>query len=84
MKHLSQFILVIFLIFQFSALSSCEKTEPQPQPEPEIVLTGILKTLQKEHPRLLLTETRLQELKTLSNTDTKLEKIRCRCGGPGR
>ena len=74
MKHLSQFILVIFLIFQFSALSSCEKTEPQPQPEPEIVLTGILKTLQKEHPRLLLTETRLQELKTLSNTDTKLKR----------
>ena len=74
MKHLSQFILVIFLIFQFSALSSCEKTEPQPQPEPEIVLTGILKTLQKEHPRLLLTETRLQELKTLSNTDARLKK----------
>ena len=74
MKHLNQFILVIFLIFQFSALSSCEKTETQPQPEPEIVLTGILKTLQKEHPRLLLTETRLQELKTLSNTDARLKK----------
>jgi hypothetical protein len=74
MKHLSQFILVIFLIFQFSALSSCEKTEPQPQPEPEIVLTGILKTLQKEHPRLLLTETHLQELKTLSNNDAKLKR----------
>jgi len=74
MKRFNPILLVAFLIFQFSAFSSCEKTEPQPQPEPEIVLTGILKTLQKEHPRLLLTETRLQELKTLSNTDAKLKK----------
>ena len=74
MKRFNPILLIAFLIFQFSALSSCEKTEPQPQPEPEIVLTGILKTLQKEHPRLLLTETRLQELKTLSNTDTRLKK----------
>lgn len=74
MKLLSQFILLLFLIFQFSTLSSCEKTEPQPQPEQEIVLTGILKTLQKEHPRLLLTDARLQELKTISNTDARLKK----------
>lgn len=74
MKRFNPILLVAFLIFQFSAFSSCEKTETQPQPEPEIVLTGILKTLQKEHPRLLLTEIRLQELKTLSNTDAKLKK----------
>lgn len=74
MKRFNPILLVAFLIFQFSAFSSCEKTEPQPQPEPEVVLTGILKTLQKEHPRLLLTETRLQELKALSNTDTRLKK----------
>ncbi len=74
MKRFNPILLVAFLIFQFSAFSSCEKTETQPQPEPEIVLTGILKTLQKEHPRLLLTETRLQELKTLSNTDARLKK----------
>jgi len=74
MKRFNPILLIAFLIFQFSALSSCEKTESQPQPEPEIVLTGILKTLQKEHPRLMLTETRLQELKTLSNTDARLKK----------
>lgn len=74
MKRFNPILLIAFLIFQLSAFSSCEKAEPQPQPEPEIVLTGILKTLQKEHPRLLLTETRLQELKTLSNTDTRLKK----------
>lgn len=74
MKRFNPILLVAFLIFQFSAFSSCEKTETQPQPEPEIVLTGILKTLQKEHPRLLLTETRLQELKTLSNADARLKK----------
>lgn len=74
MKRFNPILLVAFLIFQLSAFSSCEKTETQPQPEPEIVLTGILKTLQKEHPRLLLTETRLQELKTLSNTDAQLKK----------
>jgi len=75
MKQLSQFILLLFLIFQSQALSSCAKNDtPQPATEPEVVLTGILKTLQKEHPRLLLSETRLQELKTLSNTDARLKK----------
>lgn len=74
MKRFNPIIFVAFLVFQLSAFSSCEKTETQPQTEPEIVLTGILKPLQKEHPRLLLTETRLQELKTLSNTDARLKK----------
>jgi hypothetical protein len=74
MKRINPILLIAFLIFQFSALSSCDKTEAQPQPEPEIQLTGILKTLQKEHPRLLLTDVRLQELKTLSTTDSNLKK----------
>ena len=37
-------------------------------------LTGILSTLKIEHPRLLLTDARLQELKTLSLSDTRLKK----------
>jgi len=73
MKRINQILLFVFLFFQFSTLSSCEKTEPT-VPETEIKLTGILTTLQKEHPRLLLTDARLQELKTLSNTDARLKK----------
>lgn len=74
MNRLKQIVVIILLLFQFSILPSCEKTEAQPIPEPEVELTGILKTLQKEHPRLLLTDARLQELKNLSNTDAKLKK----------
>ncbi|MBW8330640.1 MAG: heparinase II/III family protein [Prolixibacteraceae bacterium] len=74
MNRLKQIVVIALLLFQFSVLPSCEKTGAQPVPEPEIELTGILKTLQKEHPRLLLTDARLQELKTLSNTDLKLKK----------
>ena len=74
MNRLKQTFVIAFLFFQFLVLPSCEKTEAKPVPEPEIELTGILKTLQKEHPRLLLTDARLQELKTMSNTDAKLKK----------
>lgn len=74
MNRLKQIVVIALLLFPFSVLPSCEKTGDQPVPEPEIELTGILKTLQKEHPRLLLTDARLQELKTLSNTDAKLKK----------
>lgn len=74
MNRLKRIVVIALLLFQFSVLPSCEKTGDQPVPEPEIELTGILKTLQKEHPRLLLTDARLQELKTLSNTDLKLKK----------
>jgi hypothetical protein len=74
MNRLKQIVAIALLLFQISVLPSCEKTGDQPVPEPEIELTGILKTLQKEHPRLLLTDARLQELKTLSNTDAKLKK----------
>lgn len=67
----------IFLILVFVLVSSfsCKNKElPVPVPETEVKLTGILATLHKEHPRLLLTDVRLQELKTLSNTDTRLKK----------
>lgn len=74
MNRLKQTVVIGLLFIQFSILPSCEKTGDQPEPEPEIELTGILKTLQKEHPRLLLTDTRLQELKTLGNTDAKLKR----------
>ncbi|HCY41580.1 MAG TPA: heparinase [Prolixibacteraceae bacterium] len=74
MNRLRQISVIAFLFIQLSVLHSCEKTEAQAVPEPEIELTGILKTLQKEHPRLLLTDARLQELKTMSNTDAKLKK----------
>ena len=75
MKKLNQFILIFFLVFQLSTLASCEKSEKiAPAKVPEIELTGILTTMQREHPRLLLTDVRLAELKTLSNTDIKLKK----------
>lgn len=64
----------ISLILLISFLSSCKKTEAQQQPEPQIQLTGILKTLRAEHPRLLLTDARLQELKTMAATDPRLKR----------
>lgn len=75
MKRIN-FIVALSLFLQLSFFTSCKKTEAQPQPEPEpvIELTGILKTLQLGHPRLLLTDARLQELKTLSLTDAHLKK----------
>jgi hypothetical protein len=73
MKRQTIIFILLFGLLQLSALSSCKKPE-QPVLEPEIKLTDILTTLQKEHPRMLLTDTRLQELKTLSNTDAKLKK----------
>jgi hypothetical protein len=75
MKRQIKYFLILIGIFQFSILLSCNNQEgADPVPEPEIKLTGILTTLQKEHPRLLLTDVRLQELKTLSKTDARLQK----------
>jgi hypothetical protein len=57
-------------------MSSCSKNElPAPIPGTEVKLTGILTTLKKEHPRLLLTDTRLQKLKTMSISDSKLREF---------
>ncbi len=75
MQKLNQLILISIFVFQLSSLTSCEKKEKiAPEKVPEIKLTGILSTMQREHPRLLLTDVRLAELKTLSNTDIKLKK----------
>jgi hypothetical protein len=58
-----------FLFFCFLLLS-CKKDEVPAVKE--IHFTGILETLHVEHPRLLLTDDRLQELKTLSRSDARL------------
>ncbi len=80
MKIPSRFYILFILIALFSIQSSCKKSDtsaevdPPVKPPVEIKLTGILTTLQKAHPRLLLSDTRLQELKSLSFSDTKLKK----------
>jgi hypothetical protein len=80
MKIPSRLFFLFILIALFSTQSSCKKSDtpvsvdPPVKPPVEIKLTGILTTLQKTHPRLLLSDTRLQELKSLSFSDTKLKK----------
>lgn len=66
---------VVLLLFLSLCMfgTSCKKTEATGT-QGEIRLTGILSTLQKQHPRLLLSDTRLQELKTMSLTDARLKK----------
>jgi len=73
-KYLTICFIALFL-FNGATLSGCRKNpivEVSPVELPK--LFGILSTLKIEHPRLLLTDVRLQELKTLSNTDTRLKK----------
>lgn len=74
MRRISQILNLTILILLLSALSFCQKSEAQPEVEPQLELTGILKTLHEDHPRLLLTNVRLQELKILSSKDPKLKK----------
>ena len=75
MKHISIFSILVLLLLHFAGLSSCKKSNSAAAiPPSEVKLEGILAPLQKAHPRLLLTDARLQELKTLSNTDAKLKK----------
>jgi hypothetical protein len=75
MRYISIFSIFVLLALHVAGLSSCKKSSSAaPIPTPEVKLEGILATLQKAHPRLLLTYARLQELKTLSNTDAKLKK----------
>jgi hypothetical protein len=61
-------ILVLTIAFQ----SACKKDDSL-IPE-KIEYQGILTNLKPDHPRLLLTDERLKELKTLSTTDTQLSK----------
>ena len=75
MKQIYRLLLLSLFIFHFTFLSSCsKKNTSDPTPQPDIKLTGVLSTLQMAHPRLLLTDARLQELKDLSKTDTKLAR----------
>lgn len=60
-----------FLIFSFLEIASCKKEESTP-PMPEF--TGILKNIKAEHPRLMLSNERIEELKTLRKTDPTLDK----------
>jgi len=72
-------LLFFFILFPLSvSLSACKKSgspivDDQGTP-PTVKLTGILTTLKLSHPRLLLTDARLQELKSLSFSDSKLKK----------
>jgi hypothetical protein len=66
---------IILLFFHCFAITSCKKNTVSDAPPVNVPkLTGILSTLMMEHPRLLLTESRLKGLKTLSLTDTRLKK----------
>jgi len=73
MNQINSILLIIIIVLQSASLGSCKKKETVTE-VPEIKFTGVLSTLQKEHPRLLLTDVRLQELKTLSNSDTRLKR----------
>ncbi len=64
------FITVISLLI-FTA--GCSKDQSQPDAD-KMVFKGSLTSLKPEHPRLLLTDERLEELKTLSKTDVNLSK----------
>jgi hypothetical protein len=76
MKRINPAIFLTLFFLFVSTMSSCSKNElPAPIPGTEVKLTGILTTLKKEHPRLLLTDTRLQELKTMSISDSKLREF---------
>ena len=72
-------LLFFFILFPLSlSLSACKKSDSpsvvDPGTPPVVKLTGILTTLQLSHPRLLLTDARLQELKSLSFADARLKK----------
>jgi hypothetical protein len=75
MKIFSANYLSLFLISISLLGAGCQKSTSTADPVVEVPkLTGILSTLQMSHPRLLLTDKRLQELKTLSLTDTRLQR----------
>ena len=74
-KIISRYGLAFVLIASSLLFTGCKKNAATADPviEPP-KLTGILSTLQLAHPRLLLTDARLQELKTLSLTEDRLKK----------
>jgi hypothetical protein len=62
-------ILFLTLVILFQA--ACKKNETS-NPVPSIEFNWVLKNVKPDHPRLLLTDDRLKELKTLSQTDNQL------------
>jgi hypothetical protein len=65
--------LILLLAFTILFQTACKKNESL-KPAEKIVYKGILSNLNPDHPRLLLTDERLKELKTLSTTDNQLYK----------
>ncbi len=75
MKYFPKNSLILFLLLCCAFFTGCKNSPVATDPPVELPkLTGILSTLQPAHPRLLLTDARLQALKTLSLTDAKLKK----------
>lgn len=74
-RMISKYGLAFVLIAHCLLFAACKKDTATPDPVVELPkLTGILSTLQVAHPRLLLSDARLQELKTLSLTEDRLKK----------
>jgi hypothetical protein len=67
----------VYLFLILILIADCQiacKKEVTIIPAPKIDYKGILTNLKSEHPRLLLTDSRLQELRELSKTDNQLLK----------
>lgn len=64
----------IFVLLLYTGILLCCKKDEKLISENKIIYHGILTNLKQDHPRLLLTDERLQELKTLSLTDNQLSK----------
>ena len=75
MNRFSTVSILALFVFNCLIFNACGKKVSDEVIPPEAPkLTGILSTLKMDHPRLLLTDARLQELKTLSISDTRLKK----------
>jgi hypothetical protein len=70
---LNQMVCFLILASAVGAFCSCQKDQPL-LPKKPVLYKGILTNLLQDHPRLLLTNDRLQELKALSLTDNQLYK----------
>jgi hypothetical protein len=72
MKRIESLSLLILLI-SIATMSGCRKNELSTSVQ-KIDFKGVLSNLRPDHPRLLLTDERLSELKNLSKTDNVLYK----------
>ncbi len=68
--HMKIFSQVIILLFWTLSIGLAGALQVAQELKPE----GVLRTLAKNHPRLLLTDARLQELKKMSGTDGRLNR----------